>query len=479
MNQRFHVFTDDALGDLDGVALAERLRRGEVSVAEVTDAAIARSERVHQALNAVELPLYEQARQRDQLGDGVFAGVPTYIKDNTDVQAVPTRHGSRAVKARAARATGAFARQYLSMGFQLLGKSVLPEFGFNATTEFDRDAPTRNPWNPAYSSGASSGGAAVLVATGAVPIAHANDGGGSIRIPAACCGLVGLKPTRGRLVDAEGSRALPVNIVGEGVVTRSVRDTAWFFHGAERYQPSRKFPRMGLVEGPASRRLRIGVVYDSVTGYASCPQTRATVAHTARLLESLGHDVEEIALPVPPQFADDFRFYWGMLSFLISTLGSRIISPGFDPRELDGLSKGLAASYRKQFLRTPAVLYRLKKTWHLYADMFRQRDLVLSPVLAHTTPELGYISPNVPFDELMDRLTRYVSFTPINNAAGGPAISLPMGASDNDLPIGVQFSAAHGDERSLLEIAYELEQAQPWRRIQDQRLQKDGALAHG
>lgn len=466
--KRIHVFGNDVLADHDAVALAELMRKGEISAREVAEAAIARSEKVQQALNAVELPLYDKARAvADKPGEGVFAGVPTFIKDNADLEGLPTRQGSRAVNPRPAKKTGAFAKQYLSMGFNVLGKSSLPEFGFNATTEFAEDPPTLNPWNPAYSSGASSGGSAVLVAAGAVPIAHANDGGGSIRIPAAVCGVVGLKPTKGRFVDAEASRSLPHNIIGEGVVTRSVRDTAMFFHGAEKYFYNRKMPRIGLVEGPGQKRLRIGVVYDSVTGHATCPETRATVEQTGKLLASLGHHVEEMPLPVPPSFAADFRFYWGMLSFLITTFGKQVLSPDFDKSKLDGLSLGLAKEYRKHFYKTPAVLYRLKRTRHQYAEQFRQYDLVLSPVLAHTTPELGYISPNVPFDTLMDRLERYVSFTPLNNAAGSPAISLPMGASKNDLPIGVQFSAAHGDERTLLEIAFELEQAQPWRRIQD------------
>lgn len=467
-NNRFHVFGDDVLADHDAVALAELLRRGEVSVREVTEAAIARADKVQQALNAVELPLYEQALAgAGRPGEGVFAGVPTFIKDNADLEGLPTRHGSRAVNPRPAKKTGAFAKQYLSMGFNVLGKSTLPEFGFSATTEFAEDAPTLNPWNPAYSSGASSGGSAVLVAAGAVPIAHANDGGGSIRIPAAACGLVGLKPTLGRFVDAEASRSLPHNVIGEGVVTRSVRDTAMFFHGAEQYYHNRKMPRIGLVEGPGTKRLRIGLVYDSITGHATCPETRAAVEETAKLLASLGHHVEEMPLPVPPSFAEDFRFYWGMLSFLIATFGKHALSPDFDSQRIDGLSRGLLAEYRKRFYKTPAVLYRLKRTRRQYAEQFGQYDLVLSPVLAHTTPEIGYLSPNLPFETLMDRLERYVSFTPLNNAAGSPAISLPLGVSSNDLPIGVQFSAAHGAERTLLEIAFELEQARPWRRIQD------------
>lgn len=466
--KRVHAFTDDVLADHDAVALAALLRKKELSPVEVTEAAIARSERIHQSLNAMSLPLYHTAKlNAEKPLQGVLGGVPTLIKDNTHMRGVPTKQGSRAVSPRAENATGAFAKQFLSLGVNVVGKSALPEFGFNATTEFAEDAPTLNPWNPKFSSGASSGGAAVLVAAGAVPIAHANDGGGSIRIPAACCGLVGLKSTRGRLVDSAETRSLPLNIISEGVVTRTVRDTATFFYGAERYFHNQKLPKIGLVEGPAKRRLRIGMVVDSITGHATCPQTRAAVEQTALVLQRLGHTVEEVPLPVTESFAGDFQFYWSMLSFFVGTFGKRLFGPSFDASQMDGLSSGLASSFKKQFIKTPFVLRRLKRTAHDYANFFQNVDLVLSPVLAHTTPELGYLNPSVPYDELMDRLMRYVSFTPLNNASGGPAISLPMGVTSNDLPIGVQFSAAHGDERTLLEVAFELEQANPWRRIQD------------
>lgn len=468
MTQRIHAFSNDAMGDLDATGIAERIRAGEVSAREVAEAAIARAHQVEDRLNAIELATFEQALQSaGRPRKGVFAGVPTFVKDNTDLTGVPTNHGSRAVNGRPARADNAFARQYLSQGFISLGKSSLPEFGFNASTEYMHDAPTRNPWHADYSSGASSGGSAALVAAGVVPIAHANDGGGSIRIPAAACGLIGLKPTRGRLVDAEAARSLPVNIVSEGVVTRSVRDTANFYAGAEQFYRNRKLPPVGFVQGPGTRRLRVGLVFDSITGHATDADTRATVAATARMLEDMGHHVEEMPLPVKQSFASDFSIYWGMLSFLVGTFGKKIMSPDFDASKMDNLSKGLAALYKRNILKTPMVLYRLKKTWDEYARVFEQYDLVLSPVLAHTTPRLGWLSPAQDFDVLFDRLMKYVSFTPLNNASGSPAISLPMGATDLGLPIAVQLSAAHGDERTLLEMAYALEEAKPWRRIQD------------
>lgn len=464
-----HAFADDALADHDAVALAALIRSGKLSSAEITSAAIARCDKVNPQINAVQLENFAQARQHSHRErEGVFAGIPTFVKDNTDVEGLPTNQGSQAVNAQAAKADGAFTRQFLEQGFVCLGKSKLPELGFNASTEFMGLPPTRNPWNLEYSSGASSGGAAALVAAGVVPIAHANDGGGSIRIPAAACGLVGLKPTRGRLVDSETASSLPLNIICDGVVTRTVRDTAHFYAGAEKYFHNRKLPGIGLVEHPGKERLRIGFAYDSITGHRTDDETRQTVAETARLLESMGHHVTELpVLPFKQALVNDFSIYWGMLAFLTATFGKKVMSPDFDASRLDNLSKGLAGLYKKNALKTPLVLYRLKRTWQEYAKAFRQYDVILSPVVAHTTPRIGHLSPEQPFEELFDRLLKYVSFTPLNNAAGGPAISLPMGATANGLPIAVHFSATHGAERVLLELAYELEEARPWRRIQD------------
>lgn len=461
---RVHVFGDDALGEHDAVAIAELVRRGELSATEVADAALARARKAEPALHAIAFASAEPRHSADV--NAPLFGVPTYVKDNTDVQGLPTNHGTAAFRARPAAKDSPYARQFLSTGMTVLGKSRLPEFGFNAGTEFADAEPTRNPWHTGYSPGASSGGAAALVASGVVPIAHANDGGGSIRIPAACCGLVGLKPTRGRHLNSEQARSMPINLVSEGVVTRTVRDTAAYFAAAERYWRTPKLPPVGLVEGPANRRLRIGLIMDSVVT-ASCAQTRATVTDTAALLEKMGHEVEPIALPIDEGFARDFTVYWGMLSFLVSSFGKQVLDRKFDASKLDGLTIGLRKLYQRSMYMTPSVLYRLSRVQGAYARMFRHHEVVLSPVLAHTTPPLGHLSPNVPFDELLDRLQRYVAFTPLNNISGSPAISLPMGASSGGLPIGVQLSGAHGDERTLLELAFALEAERPWRRIQD------------
>jgi len=463
-----HAFGDDALGDLDATGVAARIASGEASAREVTEAAIARAEKVNPALNGIQRANFEQARADSaHPADGVFSGVPTFVKDNTDVAGLPTNQGSLAVNGRPALDHAPFTKQFLSTGMTVLGKTTMPEFGFNATTEYENLPPTRNPWNTGYSSGASSGGSAVMVASGVVPIAHANDGGGSIRIPAAACGLVGLKPTRGRVVEAAEAAKMPVNVVVNGVLTRSVRDTAHFFAGVENHFRNPSFERLGLVEGPGTRRLRIGLLVDSITGEPTDDETRNTVLDTAKQLESLGHMVYEVPLPVGEKFIKDFVNYWGLLAFSTYHFGKKVMGPDFDKRHTDNLTRGLAKHFARNIYKTPSVIRGLRKTEQIYADFFTLHDLVLSPVLAHTTPKLGYISPDNDYATMIARLIRYVSFTPLNNASGGPAISLPVATSSEGLPIGVHFSAAHGDERTLLEIGYELEAAKPFARIQD------------
>jgi amidase len=173
-------------------------------------------------------------------------------------------------------------------------------------------------------------------------------------------------------------------------------------------------------------------------------------------------------MPVSTRFAADFSLYWGLLGFLISTTGSRILAPDFDASRTDNLTKGLAQKYRKELARTPGMILRLRRTTaREYRRAFADRDVILSPVLSHTTPLLGHLAPTLDFEELFERLRTYVGFTPLNNASGGPAMSLPLGSSTEGLPIGVHFSADIGDERTLLELAYELEQARPFPSIRD------------
>ena len=279
MSDRLHAFSDDVLAEHDAVAIAELVRTGRLGAEEVARAAIERAARVT-GLNGVVHDVYDNPRFGDPAAP--LYVVPTFVKDNTDVAGLPTNHGTDAYVARPAKADGPYARQFMATGVTVLGKSALPEYGLNASSEFMTREPVRNPWHLEYSIGASSGGATALVAAGVVPIAHANDGGGSIRIPAACGGLIGLKPSRGRHLDGPEARAMPVNVVSEGVVTRSVRDTAAFVVAQEDQWRNPALPPIGLVQGPARRRLRIGMVVESVTGAHTCPQTKATPSSRSR-----------------------------------------------------------------------------------------------------------------------------------------------------------------------------------------------------
>ncbi len=463
---RVHAFTDDALADHDAVGIADLIRRGELSREEVEAAAIARLAEVAPALAAAAYTAYDAPRRSGDT-DAPLYGVPTLIKDNTDVAGWPTNHGSEAFVAKPATKDGHYTGQFLDSGMTVLGKSRMPEFGLNASTEFRSGVPTLNPWDTDYSIGASSGGAAALVAAGALPIAHANDGGGSIRIPAAAGGLVGLKPSRGRHRDGEEARIMPINIISEGVVSRSVRDTAAFVEAMERSWRNPKLAPIGRVEGAAKRTLRVGILLESVTDAAVDAQTRAAVEHTARLLEAQGHIVEPVPVPADARFADDFVTYWGLLAQLAGGLGKIAFDRSFDTARLDGLTDGLRHDFlRGGWRRMPAALVRLRRAAATYAATFDRHEVLLSPVVANVTPKLGHLNPNVPFDVLMDRLRRHVAFTPVQNITGTPAISLPMATSEEGLPIGVMLSAAYGDDRTLIELAYALEEQNPWARIQ-------------
>ncbi len=356
---------------------------------EVMEASIARAEAVQGQLNGLACTDFDRALARsNRPAKGVFAGVPTAIKDNTDSAGLPTQQAVPPSPRSPAKADSDFAKQFLSTGAISIGKTRLPEFGFSASTEYMTEEPVHNPWNPAYSSGASSGGAAALVAAGVLPIAHANDGGGSIRIPAAACGLVGLKPTRGRTIADPADKSMPIRLIAQGAVTRTVRDTARWMSAAENYYRNPRLAPVRLIEGPSSTRLRVGVIADSVTVTKTDDETRKSVEATAELLASLGHHVEDAALPVGPEFIDDFSIYWGgFLSFAISTGGKQMLGPDFDKSGTDNLTKGLYTLYRKNLVKTPRVLYRLRRLQQQYSAMFLKYDVVLSPALgAHHPP---------------------------------------------------------------------------------------------
>jgi amidase len=452
---RVSAYTDDALGRDDLVGLLDRLARREVSGTELRAAAMARLEAVEPRLNAVMSPVGPLG---GVAADGPFSGIPTLVKDNQAVPGVATSHGSRCTSTAPATGTSPWVAHALRLGLAPVATTALSEFGLTATTETLLHGATRNPWDTARSPGGSSGGSAALVAAGVVPLAHGNDGGGSIRIPAACCGLVGLKPTRNRLPNQPFP--VPVDITVEGVLTRTVRDTAHYVAAAERDRPVPSLPPVGLVEGPSDRRLRIAVVTAPPMGLPVSDEIVAAVGSTADLLAGLGHEIVEAPYPAPDSFGPDFLRYWGMLAGLVLVAGR--VQPGFDPRQAEPFTRELASVARDQAGLLPATLRRLRALARDHESVYDVCDVVLSPVLAHQPPILGHLGPDVDARTHLMRVLRYVSFTPLQNVSGSPAISLPLAVSADGAPLGVQLAAPFGHERRLLELAFELEAARPW-----------------
>jgi amidase len=462
---RVHAFGDDALGDRDAVGLVAAIQDGEVSIPDVIEAAIARTERVRPELNAVSYVSYDRARAeaRDPRG-GFFAGVPTFLKDNVDIAGMPTQQGCDAYRGRPLELDGDFARMFLATGLVPLGKTQLSEFGFSPSAEHARLGPVRSPWDTDRTAGASSAGAAALVAAGAVPIAHGNDGGGSIRIPASVNGLVGLKPTRDRLAQDRINRQMPVRIVSDGVITRSVRDTAAFLREAERVYRALRLPPIGDVTRPGRTRLKVAV-HTAGIGVAASPEVAELTLKTAHLLEELGHEVEEVPHPAPASVPEDFLLYWAMLATMIVRTGRRGFGPTWDRTLLDNLTLGLDRHCRRGLRRLPGAIARLRRLPRVSAEFHRRYDVALSPTLALETPLVGHLSPTADFEVVMERILEWVAFTPWQNATGDPAISLPLAATSTGLPQGMMFSAGAGREATLLALAYELEEAAPWARI--------------
>ncbi|CAN5431736.1 amidase [soil metagenome] len=468
---RVHAFTDDVLADLDGVAIAGLVKNKEVTSSEVVAASIARAKKVDPKLKAVVTDLYDSglAAASKPLGKGFFAGVPTFFKDLTLVKGVKTYYGSEAfAKTRAATKTDAIAKQILAQGFINLGTSSMPEFGFTCSTEFPHLSDTRNPWNIDHSTGGSSGGAAALVAAGVVPIAHSADGGGSTRIPAACCGLVGLKASRGRLLRSSIFNTQLVDIAIDGVITRSVRDTAYFYAEAEKYHHNPRLPAIGLVEGPSNRKYKIGYLGGTSPSKQADAATLEVLQNTVALLESMGHQVKPIVIPGAEQFAEDFVNLWSMSAFYVRHFGGLMFGSNFDGKKLTKLTHGLSKHHFNNILKTPFFVYRLRQSYHTFSKLLAEQniDFLLTPTLAHAAPKIGYLGMNLEFEEMFPRMADWAIFSPYANATGGPSISLPLGHDDyKDLPIGMMLCGNHGEEKLLLDISYQLEAAQPWRRI--------------
>lgn len=468
--RRVHAFRDDALGYDDATALAERIRTGEVSPTELVEAAIDRCAAVDPVLGALVHTDFDRARRRaswveDSRLSGPLSGVPSAFKDAVRVEGLPMTLGSSAIPARPALHDGPYAPLFRATGLIPVGTTAMPPFGWTAATERQGGLVTRNPWDTDRTSGGSSGGSAALVAAGALPIAHANDGGGSIRIPAAVTGLVGFKPSRGRHPDEKFAANMPIPIISQSVVTRSVRDTVAFLTAFESgYRPV-GVPPLGSVAPAPERRLRIGLVEHSPAGEPTDPATLAVLRETAERLAALGHEIVPTHAPVPASFREDFIAYWGLLALATSSGGRSTFSPEFDAGRLDPFTIGLAGMARRGLPTLPLHLYRLYRTRRRFDSAFGDLDVYLNPVVNHETPEVGYLDADLPYETHLERVSDWVTFTPLQNIAGSPAVSLPTGRAPDGLPIGVHLSARIGHDRLLLELASEYEAAYPFARI--------------
>jgi amidase len=457
----------DVLGDLDGLGIAEAVKAKKFTPLEALDAAIARAQWADAQLNFIATPAFERARDRaKKLADPsgmTLAGVPTLIKDLTDLSGVKTMAGCRALRDNVAKAQSAYVDALEAAGVIAFAKSTTPEFGFTASTEPLVTGITRNPWDRDHSTGGSSGGSAAAVAAGVVAIAHASDGGGSIRIPANCTGLFGMKPSRGRVVAARDATD-PLEISISHAVSRTVRDSlAWL--QATQSTDSDLAPLVATAE-PGQRRLRIGVAIKDLLGREPAPDVVKAVTAAAALLRSLGHDVrDDYQLPIDgAKFAESFSLYWDSTAArIVAEIEKR--KPFFIPMSMlvEPLTLGLAARFNATVAGAyEAAVAAMKKAAADYDAQFATVDLVLSPVTAKPPLKIGELSPTLPFAENQKRVLEYVAYTPVENAAGAPSMSVPLGMSADGLPIGVMFSGRRGDEATLFGLAFELEQAAPW-----------------
>lgn len=453
-------------GALDATSLAALIRSRHISQLEVVDAAISRVEAAQPSLNFLVAEGFERARAKARAGAarGPFAGVPFLVKDLNDVIGLPTRDGARGTAgARPATAQDSYFTAFDDAGLITIGKSSTPEMGYSVTTEPLAFGPTRNPWDITRSSGGSSGGAAVAVAAGIVPVAHANDGGGSIRVPAACCGVFGLKPSRGRQ-RRDRAGASPIDFAIQHVISRSVRDSAALLAITEAQTLPAGLETLGFVGAPLSRPLKVGVVRIGDAGQAPDASVDAALTATQALLTAMGHELIEAHWPLPQSFMTDFMTFWSSGALRTYDRAERLLGRAPDDANvIEPFTIGLAAHARSVGPEgLTAAVTRLRAMGEAFNRWLEGFDVVLSPVVSAETPEIGYLAPDVPFETLSARMTSFMGHTPIHNVSGAPAMSVPLNWNEAGLPIGMQFSAPLGGERVLLELAYALEAAQPW-----------------
>ena len=467
------AFTEYA--DYDGLGLAELVRTRAVTPTELTEAAIARVEAHNATLNAVVYMGFDDARARaaGALPDGPFRGVPFLIKDLAmPVAGWPRTSGSKFARNIVDAEDGGLTARYRKAGVIPIGKTNTPEYGITGTTESALLGPCRNPWNPNHIAGGSSGGSASAVAAGIVPMAHASDGLGSIRIPAACCGLVGLKVTRDRVTNLPDGYDYAMGNVVDHVVTRTVRDSAAMLDATGRPEPGAPYPappQSGPYLDEVSRspgRLRIAWSSETPSGRAIEPEIQAALERTAALLRGLGHEVFEKGMGIDyralfaargPSAAANFA---AGMSRLIDLVGREP-----EPDELEPLTWAALKAGRRQtgadVMRSMQEIRMLNRgTLAFFEDI----DVYLTPVLGTPVPQIGFIDPvNLEPKEVNRRQGRTFPFTPPFNFSGQPSLSLPLEVDAAGLPIGMMFTAKFADEATLFRLAGQLEKEAPWK----------------
>ena len=463
----------DGWFDLDATGQAALVRHGQVTAVELVDAAIAHAERLNPQVNAIVIERFERARaEAASSGAGPFAGVPIVLKDlGAAVAGEPTYLGTRGLRRDDYRAayTSAVARRLSDAGFIAIGRSNTPEWGTTITTEPLSFGPSRNPWNLDHSTGGSSGGTAAAVAARIVALGHAGDGGGSIRIPASACGLVGLKPSRARISHAPEGEGW-AGAATDGAITRTVRDAAAVLDVLAGYEPGDDYTapplarplveEVGVEPGP----LRIGVTTGQSSGKPIGAECIAAVDRAAALLASLGHHVESDA----PALLDDPGYFERFLVMVAAhTATARDLLEGavgrvFDEEDLeaDNLSlsavgRAMSATTYLKAITAQSAWSRQVQSWWYGADAF---DLLVCPVITNPPPKLGWLGG----PHSAERIAELLLYTGQFNVTGQPAISLPLHWTPDGLPIGVQLVAAAGREDVLIRVAAQLEIAAPW-----------------
>ncbi len=459
-------------GSYDAVGLAELVRNRQVSASELLDEAIARTIKVDPQINAVVVRHYDYARGQIDKGlpDGPFTGVPFLLKDLEFLEGTRTTSGASIYKDHVAAHTSTLARRFLDAGLTIFGKTSTPEFGLLPTTESRLFGPTRNPWNPEHSSGGSSGGAAAAVAARLVPVAHASDGGGSIRIPASASGVFGLKPTRARNpVGPERGEGWSGFSCGH-VLSISVRDSAAMLdagHGPEPSSPYRApAPERPFADevGRDPGRLRIAFTDKSPFGDAIDPEIAAATRDAATLLTRLGHDVEQRA----PVLASDPAVVMARIVSAHAGLAVRLARQQFGRAMTDRDFENLTLASAHNGSNASAIDYAAARLDAFrisrgLAEFFETCDLFLCPTLCLPPLRIGELDPMSPdLSHIPPILRRYMPATSMFNMSGQPAMSVPLAWNAAGLPLGMMFASRFGDEATLFRLAAQLEQERPW-----------------